>query len=155
MSRPAVLTLDDRGTRREVFETLLRHLTPAVRVDFLDWCCAVAKLVHPAGHLAPLAFARADRPKMAEMVLAAVKGDETADRMLANEVYADVAGWLCHQWGLDYLTCCVELESWAKGREPTPPAEAARRLLTGAVSGRAGPGGPRTIGSTGSGRPRC
>lgn len=115
MSRPTILTMDDRDTRREVWSTLLRGLDPIRRVDFLDWCCqllittTLTPLPHPP---------RADRKRMRALVKAAWRGDAAANLRLTNEIYADVT-YLCHQWNLDYLRVAVELESWAKGREPT------------------------------------
>lgn len=117
--RPAILTMDNLDTRREVWVMLLRHLPPLKRVDFLDWCCAHLRATAAPANATMLRHLRADRSKMRFMVALAVKGDKVADAMLANEIYADVA-CLCHQWSLDFARVALELEQWAKGREPSP-----------------------------------
>lgn len=154
MSKPTILTQDNLDTRREVLTTLLRHLAPPARVDFLDWVCAFAKLTHPHGHKPPLSQLGPDYPAMAAKVHAALRGDAVADLFLANEVYSDLAG-ICHQWGTDFGAVLVELESWAKGREPTPPAAAARRLAAPPPASASSPGLSlfRSPGTTPPGRP--
>lgn len=154
MSRPSVLVMDTADDRKEAYTALLRHLPPARRADFLDWVCAFAKLTHPRGHLPPLSQLGPDYPAMAPKVLAASRGDAVADALLANEVYADVAG-ICHQWGTDFRSVCEELEQWARGREATPPRVAAARLLgrRGSAGPAAAPAPCRTAGTSGSARP--
>lgn len=120
MSRATVLTLDTLDDRREVWTALIRGLTPVQRCDFLDWCCELLRATSPPSVQHIARHAKANRVQMRNMIRLATQGDAVADAVLTNEIYADIAG-LCHQWGLDYLTVARELESWAKGREPTPP----------------------------------
>ncbi len=112
--------MDNRDDRREVWTALIRGLNPIRRVDFLDWCCELLRATGTSALKVMAANARADRDKMRNIVKRAWLGDAVADMILTNEIYADVVG-LCHQWGLDYGIIANELESWAKGREPTPP----------------------------------
>ena len=120
MSKPAVILMDNRDDRREVWTALIRGLDPIRRVDFLDWCCNLLRATTTGPSFVMIQNARADREKMYLLVRAAWRGDAAADMILTNQIYADITG-LGHQWGLCLATVAVELESWAKGREPTPP----------------------------------
>lgn len=119
--KPTVLTLDSLDVRRQVFTAVLRGLTPARRLDFLDWCCAFARITTASPLLRE---AKADRRKMLPLTKAATLGDDVANLRHANECYMDI-GTLAHHFGVEWQPVIEELERWALGRETTPVAIAA------------------------------
>lgn len=117
-----VLTLDSLDNRRQVFTALIRGLTPARRLDYLDWACEFARLTVASPLLRE---AKADRRKMLPLTRAATMGDDVANLRHANECYTDIAT-LAHHFGVEWLPLIEELESLAMGREPTPVLVAAQ-----------------------------
>lgn len=147
--RPTVLTHDTHDDRRQAFTAVLRGFTPAARLDFLDWCCNFARLTVPQAHM--LRAAKADRVKMLPLTTAAERRDEVADLRHSNEIYMDITV-LAHNWGVEWLPMVLELEHRAMGREPTPPAVAARAWLS-RTRGPSAAASIRTPGTCGSARP--
>jgi hypothetical protein len=124
--KPAVVLLDTKDDRREVFVALLRGLTVEQRAAYHAWLCDFANLSLPLMWVAT-GGASVDAAKMRPILRAAREGDTLANVAHANEIYLDVAQ-LAHCWQLDYEACVIELENRAKGREPTPAIDAARAV---------------------------
>jgi len=124
--KPTVLTHDSLDNRRQAFTAILRGLSPARRLDFLDWCIAFARATT---RNKMLINAKADRAKMQPIIEAASRRDDTADLLLANEIYCDI-NTLAHQFGAEWLPMVLELEVWASDREATPVPVAASAWLS-------------------------
>lgn len=102
--KPVILAIDTLDDRREWFELLLR-LPPRERLRFLLWAC---RQTHsPKQRPVP------NIPVMKTRIDAALRGDETANIALANEVRMDCC-YLVIQYGLDPRKASEELERWVK-----------------------------------------
>lgn len=126
MSKPALLLMDTKDDRREIW-SLLHRLDPRRRVRYLARCCRRVRAAHPAGHGPRVTFERME----ARMVASYRCGK--ADETLTNEVYGDVLV-LSSQWGLDLGLVALELEQLGKGRQiPPPPDPPSTPAPTGAA----------------------
>lgn len=123
LPRPAVLLHDTLDDRREVVTSLLSSLPPDGRMAYLEWVCEFAWESRPEIRRAVSSLAP-DYAGMGSLLRECRKGCITSLYRLSNQVWTDVFH-LCHQYGVDYLACVVELENRAKGREPTPAKYAA------------------------------
>lgn len=123
MTKPSVLLLDTLDDRREVVTSLLSSLSADARLAYLEWVCKFAWRTCPQLRLT-VSSCRPDYVAMSSLLRESRKGCITSSYRLSNQVWTDLFH-LCHQFGLDYGACLVELESRAKGREPTPAAYAA------------------------------
>lgn len=123
MSKSAVSRLDTLDDRREVVTSLLNSLSVDDRISYLEWVCEFAWLSRPEIRRA-VSSLRPDYAAMGSLLRECRKGCITSLYRLSNQVWTDLFH-LCHQFGVDYLACVVELENRAKGREPTPAAYAA------------------------------
>lgn len=126
MTKSAVRRLDTLDDRREVVTSLLANLTADQRLAYLEWVCQFAWESRPeirrvVSSLTP------DYGEMASLLQESRKGCITSLYRLSNQVWTDLFH-LCHQYGVDYLACVVELENRAKGREPTPAKYAAEAV---------------------------
>jgi hypothetical protein len=93
VAKPRYLQYDSLDDRREVHQ-LLRRLSPARRVKFLEWCCEKAVLPHSKIHPKVSASTRA--------LADSARWEDGADSRLSLAVYTDV--WMLaaqYQFSID------------------------------------------------------
>lgn len=105
-----VRMVDNRDDRLEI-ATLLKHLPPGRRYDFLGWVCAQAWLPNSSVHPQPAS-------SMRRLVDEARHCDESDER-LTMEILLDIAFMGC-EYALDLSAVLAELVTWVRRPKDSP-----------------------------------
>lgn len=101
-----LIQVDNLDDRREVW-TLMKRLSPARRVQFLEWCCSQARLgKHPGKPVVAMKTKR---------LAAQARWDDSAEERLQNDLWMDL--WmLVNNYDFDLDAGLARLVEMVRGR---------------------------------------